>query len=92
VEREVSKDPDKLTQADGATCAFHAVKLQEDDYAKDWDITKFFTHLSLSYKTAREKTRKMTPMATATIMMMMMMMWQWCGGDNDSVALAVPLG
>jgi hypothetical protein len=45
VERQVSKDPDKLTQADRASCVFHAVKLQKDDYAKDLGHDKIFEPL-----------------------------------------------
>jgi hypothetical protein len=34
---------------------------------KTWDMTTFLSHLSATYKTARDKTRKVTTMATATI-------------------------
>jgi transposase len=40
VERLVDDELDKVTQADWASCEHHAVKLHEDDYAKD-DMTKF---------------------------------------------------
>jgi hypothetical protein len=35
VERLVSEEPDKVTQADWASYIHHAVKLQDDDYAKE---------------------------------------------------------
>jgi hypothetical protein len=42
MERQGSKDPDKLTQADWASWVVQAVKLQEDDHAKDLGYDNIF--------------------------------------------------
>jgi hypothetical protein len=40
VERLVNEELDKVTQADWTFCVYHAVKLQEDDYAKELGCDK----------------------------------------------------
>jgi hypothetical protein len=54
MERLDNKELDKVIQEeDWASCVYHTAEIQENDYAKELYVTKFWSLSSSAYKTVR---------------------------------------